>query len=135
MHGRSFVAVIAASGLALAFAERISVAAAAETLATAEQPAATSPGATNAQPSPTAHSPNAAVPSSATPNPPAPGAATPPPPASAALVQASDTVIVSIRGKLGDPALRKGADAKDLAALEAFYAQRSGSPVWMTPMG
>jgi murein L,D-transpeptidase YcbB/YkuD len=136
MHGRSFVAVIAASGLALAFAERISVAVAAETLATAEQPAATSPGATNAQPSPTAHSPNAAVPSSATPNPPAPGAATPPPQAaSAALVQASDTVIASIRGKLGDLALRKGADAKDLAALEAFYAQRSGSPVWMTPMG
>src|SRR5262249_56073017 len=104
MHGRSFVAVIAASGLALAFAERISVAAAAETLATAEQPAATSPGATNAQPSPTAHSPNAAVPSSAAPNPPAPGAATPPPQAaSAALVQASDTVIVTIPGNLPDP--------------------------------
>ena len=32
-------------------------------------------------------------------------------------------------------ALRKGADAADTAALEAFYAERRGPPVWITDMG
>jgi len=45
----------------------------------------------------------------------------------------ADPVIASIRSKLG--VLHKDADAKDLAALEAFYAERSGPPVWITPMG
>ena len=31
--------------------------------------------------------------------------------------------------------MRKAADAKDLAALEAFYAERSDPPVWITSMG
>ena len=31
--------------------------------------------------------------------------------------------------------MRKGADPADVAALEAFYAGRSGPPVWVTPMG
>ena len=31
--------------------------------------------------------------------------------------------------------MRKGADPADLAALDAFYAGRSGPPVWVTPMG
>ena len=48
---------------------------------------------------------------------------------------AADPVIASIRGKLGDASLRKGADVTDLAALEAFYAERSDPPVWITGMG
>ena len=39
MHGRSSIAVIAAGGLALAFAELVPVAVAAENMATAERPA------------------------------------------------------------------------------------------------
>jgi L,D-transpeptidase YcbB len=106
MCGRSFVSVIAAGGLALVFAELVPVAVAAEDVATAEQPAA------------------------------APGADTPPSQSAAASpMPAADPVIVSIRSKLGDASLRRGADAKDLAALEAFYAERSGPPVWITPMG
>jgi L,D-transpeptidase YcbB len=106
MCGRSFVSVIAAGGLALVFAELVPVAVAAEDVATAEQPAA------------------------------APGADTPPSQSTAASpMPAADPVIASIRSKLGDASLRKGADAKDLAALEAFYAERSDPPVWITPMG
>jgi murein L,D-transpeptidase YcbB/YkuD len=48
---------------------------------------------------------------------------------------AGDPIVASIRAKLSDANLRKGADPADLAALEAFYAQRSGPPVWVTPMG
>ena len=53
----------------------------------------------------------------------------------AAPVPAADPVIASIRSKLADADLRKGADPADLAALDAFYAERSGPPVWVTPMG
>jgi L,D-transpeptidase YcbB len=42
--------------------------------------------------------------------------------------------VVAIRAKLADPVLRKGANADDLAALEAFYRER-GRPVWITDMG
>jgi murein L,D-transpeptidase YcbB/YkuD len=44
-------------------------------------------------------------------------------------------VVAAIRSKLADPLLRKGANADDFAALEAFYALRAGRPVWMTEMG
>jgi len=47
----------------------------------------------------------------------------------------ADPVVASIRDKLKDPALRKTANSEDLAALEAFYAERSGSPLWITSMG
>ena len=47
----------------------------------------------------------------------------------------ADPIIASIRAKLGDASLRKGADAADVAALEAFYAERSEPPVWITDMG
>jgi len=135
MQGRLFVSVIAAGGLALAFAERIMVAVAAETMATAEQ-SAISPRAANPQASPAAPSPSTATPSTNAPNTPVPSPSTAPPQGvGAPPVETPDPVITSLRGKLGDPALRKGADAKDLAALEAFYAQRSGSSVWITPMG
>ena len=106
MCGRSFVSVVAAGGLALVFAELVPVAVAAEDVVTAEQPAV------------------------------APGADTPPSQSAAASpMPAADPVIVSIRSKLGDASLRKGAHAKDLAALDAFYAERSDPPVWITPMG
>src|SRR6476660_7148778 len=130
MHGRSSIAVIAAGGLALAFAELVPVAVAAENVATAGRPAI-STGAANAQPSAPAPSPNAPARPPSTPN----ASAPPPPSATVAPVPAADSVIADIRRKLGDASLRRGADAKDLAALEAFYAERSGPPVWITPMG
>ena len=127
MHGRSFVAVIAA-GVAVVLSELVSVGVAAEDVATAGQPAdsvGTNPllssPPSNPTPSPDATAPEAATPASHS------GAAQP--------VLVADPVIASIRSKLGDAALRKVADVKDLAALEAFYAERSGPPVWMTSMG
>jgi murein L,D-transpeptidase YcbB/YkuD len=44
-------------------------------------------------------------------------------------------VVAAIRDKLKDPALRRGAAADDLAALEAFYGERSEPPIWITAMG
>jgi L,D-transpeptidase YcbB len=130
MHGRSFIAVIAAGGLALVFALLVPVAVVAEDVATAEQPAAPTPAA-NALPSAAAPSSTATVPA-----PSAPTTASPTPPnAAAEPVPASDPIVASIRSKLGDANLRKGADPADLAALDAFYANRSGPPVWVTPMG
>jgi murein L,D-transpeptidase YcbB/YkuD len=134
MHGRSFIAVIAAGVLALVFAELVPAAVVAENVATADHPAG-STGAANSQPNAATPSPNTVAPSPSTSNASAPDTSAPSPQNIATPVPAADPVIGSIRSKLGDPALRKGADAKDLAALEAFYAVRSGSPVWMTPMG
>ena len=57
----------------------------------------------------------------------APPEAAPPPPE-------GSPVVTSIRAKLADPALRKGASSDDLAALEAFYNARSEA-IWMTDMG
>jgi murein L,D-transpeptidase YcbB/YkuD len=47
----------------------------------------------------------------------------------------ADPVVSIIRSKLTDPALRKGANPDDLAALEALYGARGGGPLWMTDMG
>jgi murein L,D-transpeptidase YcbB/YkuD len=130
MHGRSFIAVIAAGGFALVFALLVPAAVVAEYVATAEQPAAPTPAA-NALPS-------AAVPSSTAtvPAPSAPNTASPMPPSAAAEpAAAADPIVASVRSKLGDANLRKGADPADLAALDAFYANRSGPTVWVTPMG
>ena len=129
MHGRSFIAVIAAGGLALVFALLVPATVVAEDVATAEQPAAPTPAA-NALPS-------AAAPSTTTvPAPSAPNPASPTPPGAAAEPAATaDPILASVRSKLGDANLRKGADPTDLAALDAFYANRSGPPVWVTPMG
>jgi murein L,D-transpeptidase YcbB/YkuD len=44
-------------------------------------------------------------------------------------------IIDTIRRKLNDPALRKGAHADDLAALEAFYAGDDGPARWVTSRG
>src|SRR5215470_11521154 len=48
---------------------------------------------------------------------------------------AVDPAVALIRTKLADPALGKGANPDDLAALEAFYKARAGGPLWMTDMG
>jgi L,D-transpeptidase YcbB len=133
MHGRSFVSVIAAGGLALVFAERVPVAVAAEDAATAGRPAVSS-GA-NAQSTTATPSPNAATSSPSTPDASPSGAGTPLESTDTAPVPPADPVIASIRSKLADAALRKGAGAKDLAALEVFYAERSEPPVWITSMG
>ena len=49
--------------------------------------------------------------------------------------RAGDPVVASIRSKLADPNINKDANADDLAALQAFYATRSGGPLWTTEMG
>jgi murein L,D-transpeptidase YcbB/YkuD len=56
-------------------------------------------------------------------------------PAAAPEQPPADPIVVAIREKLKDPAVRKSASSDDLAALEAFYAERSGPPLWITPMG
>ena len=44
-------------------------------------------------------------------------------------------VVESIRAKLADADFRQGGNVDDLAALETFYARRTGGPLWMTEMG
>ncbi len=127
MHGRSFIAVSVAGVLALVYAVLVPVASVAEDVATAEQPAIPTGAATPSQ--------NAVVPPPSPANAVAPATPTPPQTGAAAPAPATDPVIASIRSKLADAALRKGADPADLAALEAFYAERDGPPVWVTPMG
>jgi murein L,D-transpeptidase YcbB/YkuD len=135
MHGRLFIAVIAAGGLALAFALLVPAAVVAEEVAAAEQPPAPTPAA-NALPSATQPSPATTVPAPGAPGSSQPAPAGPPPQAATpSPAPAADPIIVSIRAKLADANLRKGADPADLAALDAFYAERSGPPVWVTPMG
>ena len=127
MHGRSFIAVSVAGGLALVYAVLVPVTCVAEDVATAEQPASPTGAATP--------SPNAVVPSPSPANAAPPSTPAPSQTGAVAPVPATDPVIAGIRSKLADAALRKGADPADLAALEAFYAERSGPPVWVTPMG
>ena len=47
----------------------------------------------------------------------------------------TDPIIAAIRLKLTEPSLRNSAQSEDLAALQAFYADRPGPPVWMKGMG
>ena len=47
----------------------------------------------------------------------------------------TNPVLASIRAKLADPSVGKGANADDLAALAAFYVARTGAPLWVTEMG
>ena len=46
-----------------------------------------------------------------------------------------DPVVAIIRAKLGDAAVTKGFNTDDVGALQAFYAARTGGPLWMTEMG
>ena len=82
-----------------------------------ELPAATPPTGSEAKPE------DAAAPGDTA----APAVATEPAPAHPA--------VAAIRDKLRDPALRKGATTDELAALEAFYAERTDPPLWITGMG
>ena len=79
--------------------------------------------------------PAAAEPVSPPPEPATPAEEPPDKPLAAAPQPATDPVVSIIRAKLADPALRKDANADDLAALEAFYGAREGGPLWMTDMG
>ena len=88
----------------------------ASTVSETVQPASPSPGPGSTQP--------AAAPASQQPLP-AVETAPPAPP---------DPVLQTIRAKLTDPAISNGANADDLAALEAFYGTRT-RPLWMTEMG
>jgi L,D-transpeptidase YcbB len=65
---------------------------------------------------------------------PAPDAAAPQPGAATESTPANP-VIVAIRSKLAEPAVRKGAASEDVAALQAFYAERTSAPLWITGMG
>ena len=89
-----------------------------------------------ATPDPAPAAPVSAEPVPATPEPSAQPSSEPPLAAApAAPAGTPDPVVSGIRAKLGDAALRKGANADDLAALEAFYGARTGAPLWMTEMG
>jgi murein L,D-transpeptidase YcbB/YkuD len=64
------------------------------------------------------------------------GVATPPADLAASEPQApADPVVEAIRLKLQDPALRKGAASADLTALESFYGEHQGPPLWITTVG
>ncbi len=64
---------------------------------------------------------------------PTPDSATPTP--GAAAEAPADPIVAAIRAKLADPAIRKGVAPDDLAALQSFYAERSGRPLWITSVG
>ena len=110
MRGGHLIAVLFCAGQALALAPG--------GLARAEAPAAA-----QAQPSP---APAAPQPLAAPAN---------QPPAAEAAPPEANPVIASIRAKLVDPSIGKGANAGDLAALQAFYEARTGAPLWVTEMG
>ena len=93
-----------------------------------------------AQPAPAPQGPSAASvpqPSPATEIPQAaPAAAVAPAaqPAAEVALAPTDPVVASIRAKLAEESIRKDANAADIAALEAFYAERA-APLWVTEMG
>jgi L,D-transpeptidase YcbB len=58
-----------------------------------------------------------------------------PPPAAEPTQPQTNPVLASIRAKLADPSVGKGANADDLAALATFYEARTGAPLWVTEMG
>ncbi len=142
MHGRSFISVLVAGELALAFAVSVPVIVAPEHVAAAEQPAAPADLAP-------ADLTGALPPSAVAPAPPAMDGASPqltgsstlnaadPSQFSAAASPApkADPVVIRIRLNLADTSTRKDVAATDVAAVQAFYAERSEAPVWITPMG
>jgi murein L,D-transpeptidase YcbB/YkuD len=70
------------------------------------------------------------------PVPPAPPEAIGQPPLAQETVPTpADPVVALIRSKLADSNVTKDANAEDVAALQAFYASRTGAPLWMTEMG
>ncbi|MEZ5873412.1 MAG: L,D-transpeptidase family protein [Hyphomicrobiales bacterium] len=135
MRGRSLVAILGAAGilgLAAALVVGLTAGEQPETAATAviidlpDNPAALA--ATEAQEAESV----ASLPSGADESPvELEEAVVPAEPAVPEKLQIVDTV----RLKLNDPALRKGAHPDDLAAAEAFYAAHSGPALWMTTAG
>src|SRR3990170_3381021 len=95
--------------------------------------AAVAPGEAQKQPTDTARAPNEAE------QKPADAAVTPsdgaPAPTLAAEPVLAHPIVAEIRLKLKDPVLRKGAAADDLAALEAYYGELAGPPLWITTVG
>ena len=91
-----------------------------------------------AEPAPVLAAPATGQEATATPAPvaaPAAGPAAEPPLAQPEPTVPADSVVAIIREKLADSAVTKGADADDVAALQAFYAARTGTPLWITEMG
>ena len=111
MRGAHLIAVLFCAGLALA-------------LAPGRFARAQAPAAAQAQPSATPASPQPL----ATP-------ANQPPSAAEPAQPQTNPVLASIRAKLADTSVGKGANEDDLAALAAFYAARTGAPLWVTEMG
>ncbi len=110
----------------------------------AATPSAQSSSDSTAQPDKAAEPPTntAAATPSAEPEPSTPSGASAPAPDAAAAPQPSvaaetpaDPIILAIRAKLADSAIRKGVASDDLAALQSFYAERTGAPLWITGMG
>jgi L,D-transpeptidase YcbB len=112
---------------------------AAATSSTAPPPNATTPSETPPATDDEKPADSAAAPANEGDQKPADGAAPTPSeaatPAAAPEQSPADPIVAAIREKLKEPALRKSATSDELAALEAFYAERSGPPLWITPMG
>jgi len=115
MRGGYLVAVLLCTAQAYVLAAMLPVC--------AEEPAPTNPAVPSPAPSPTP------APSAIPAGQPGGTAEAAPP------VSATDPVVALIRTKLSDPSVSKGANADDLAALDAFYRTRTGGPLWMTQMG
>ena len=47
----------------------------------------------------------------------------------------SDTIVAQVRRKLAERDIGRRAEGVDRAALVAYYAQRNGPPLWVTPAG
>ncbi len=94
------------------------------------QPAAQA--ATPAQPASAAAGPAATAPAATqAPAAPAPAATA----AAAPTPAAADPVVVAVRAKLGDNGLASKFHPDDVAALAAFYGERSGAPLWVAADG
>src|SRR5689334_1334313 len=50
------------------------------------------------------------------------------------VVAPIDPIVAEVRRRLAEP-VRRGDDRSDRAALTAFYAARTGEPVWVTSSG
>jgi murein L,D-transpeptidase YcbB/YkuD len=129
MRGAHFAAILLLSAGALALGAGASVRA--EEPASAGDPQSPSgPASPMAADQPgTASEPSSATPEGAEPSAAATGSVTEAPAARA------DPVVEIIRAKLADAAITKGFNADDVGALQAYYAARSGGPLWMTEMG
>ncbi len=141
MRGVFLVAVLLATAQALGLAAA-APACAQDTAQPALSPPSLDPALKPPDPAPTPSPPPEPVaaepvaPSAATPAVPEAAPEALPPPVAEAAPQPvpADAVVTSLRAKLADASVIKGANPDDVAALVAFYGQRSG-PLWITDMG